>query len=310
MENNFVNIILIHRGQSNYLDTALKCARESNPGANIFLIGDRESCDLDFVKCFNIKDYSLGASEFAKNYEHFSTNTYDFELFCIQRWFILRDFMEANNLNNCFYIDSDVLIFSDLISERSKFSNFLFTLSEETCGHNSFWNSFKAIDDFCVFVENIYNKSDEDSYNELINFWEKYQISKELGGVCDMTLFNMYKKRRPGLIGETASLIENSTYDHNFSSSSQNGVIFKNILGIKNIIWQNRIPYVKNSSGDLIKFNTFHFQGATKKYMARAFNRKKIYPYRLVLRNIFYLFLNIFNVNKFYIKLRNYITNL
>lgn len=48
-------------------------------------------------------------------------------------------------------------------------------------------------------------------------------------------------------------------------------------------------------------------QGVTKKYMSRAYNRKKIYSYQLVLRKIFYSFLKHLDLDKFYVKLRKII---
>lgn len=275
MKKDPINIVIIHRGENDYIHTVLKCAHESNQEANIFLISDRKNNDINFVKYINIDDYFYSAKQFSKNYEHLSTNTYEFELFCIQRWFILRDFMKINKIEKCFYADSDVLIFSNLNTELQKFSNFSFTLSEGTCGHNSFWNNHKALDDFCHFIENIYNKSDLDSYNKILDFWNSYKITQKPGGVCDMTLFKFYKEKYPNNIGETANIIEKSTYDHNFSSNIQDGVFYKNIFGIKKIIWKNNLPYIKNNSNELIKFNTLHLQGWAKKFIPNFYYRDK-----------------------------------
>lgn len=287
-----INIVLIHKGivgrkKDNYLSISLRCAHKYNPRANIFLISDKIENNFSFVKYFNINDYFDSAKKFVNLYQHFSTNSYDFELFCIQRWFILRDFMKINKIDNCFYIDSDVLIFSDLFTEQQKFSNFSFTLSEGTCGHNSFWNSYKAIDDFCNFIENVYSKKDFEYYKKMINFWEKYKISGNLGGVCDMTLFKFYKQKYPNLIGETTKIIDNSTYDHNISCVFQGDINFKNIFGVKNICWRNNLPYVKNSFGELIKFNTLHCQGWAKKIMNKIFLKKKIISLRFLCGRVF-----------------------
>ncbi|MEI6191057.1 MAG: hypothetical protein WCP24_01645 [bacterium] len=275
MLNEPVNIIFIHRGKADYLTVALKCARGSNPEANIFLISDNANDKIDGIIYKDINNYFNSAKQFAKNYEHLSTNTYEFELFCIERWFILRDFTKTNKLERYFHADSDVLIFSDLAVEWPKFSNFSFTLSENTCGHNSFWNNREALDNFCNFIENIYNKKDLDGYNKTLDFWNDYKLTKKPGGICDMTLFYFYQKKHPTIIGETAQIIDGSTYDHNFSSNIQGGVSYKNILGIKKIIWKNNLPYVKNSSGILVRLNTLHLQGWAKKFSSKFYRREK-----------------------------------
>lgn len=305
-----INIIFIHKGiagrkKDDYLSISLKCAHKYNPGANIFLISDKIENNFNFVKYFNINDYCSSAKKFIDLYQHFSTNSYDFEIFCIQRWFILRDFMKINKIDNCFYVDSDVLIFSDLSSEWKKFSSFSFTLSEGTCAHNSFWNNYKAIDDFCNFIENIYSKKDFKYYKKMIDFWEKYKLSGNLGGVCDMTLFNFYKEKYPNLIGETATINNGSTFDHNISCLFQGNVYFNNIFGIKNIIWKGNYPYVKISDGRIIKFNTFHCQGWAKKIMNKLFLKKKIISLRLLCGKIFNYFLKKTNLLGLYNNLKN-----
>ncbi len=282
MNKNKINIIFIHQGRNDYLLTALKCARESNPLADIFLIGDKANNDIDSVSHKYISDYFYSAKQFEKYYKHFSTNSYEFELFCIQRWFILRDFMKENNLESCFYADSDVLIFANLLAEQSKFENYQLALSEGTCGHNSFWNSFDAINNFCNFTKDVYSENNIETYSKLIDFWTKYKLSKKSGGICDMTLLMFYKEKYPTLVGETANIINGSTYDHNLSSKNQNNTIYNNILGIKKVVWKDNLPYVKDDTNILIRFNTLHLQGWTKKLSAKFYYRNKNIIYYLL----------------------------
>jgi len=306
MFNKPINIIFIHRGKCNYLRSSLACARRSNPEANIFLIDDNGNCPFDSIKHYNINDYSDSAKEFAKKYQHFSSNPFDFELFCIQRWFILLDFVKINGLENFFYADSDVLIFSNLTSEWPKFSNFSFTLSEGSSGHNSFWNSPKILDDFCNFVMNIYSQKDKIGYKNIVDFWKNYQLSNKAGGVCDMTLFRFYKERCPGIVGETAIIINDSTYDDNFSSGIQNGVRYKmSIFGTKKIYWKSDEPYGKDNFGKLIKFNTLHFQGDKKRYIGRAYQRKNIYAWGSFVKGKVIIILKKIGLFKLFIKLKN-----
>jgi hypothetical protein len=277
-----MNIVFIHQGNEDYLSVALQCARRSNPEADIFLIGDESNDVFDFVRHFNIKDYFDGANQLAKVYKHFSSNSYQFELFCIQRWFILRDFMHRQNLSDCFYADSDVLIFADLKVEWQKFSRFDFTLSEGMCGHNSFWNSREALDNFCSFVENIYSRKDQLHYDKMINIWEEIRRGGNAGGICDMTFLGFYRLAHPEKVGEMTAIIDGSTYDHSISSDRNGDVTFVMQGGVKKIFWKDGDgrPWglLQGSKDQFVAFNTLHFQGRAKLRMERVFLRKKMKP--------------------------------
>ena len=103
-----MNIVLIHKGFNDYLEYNIKNLTEKFPNSNLYLIGDNHNKNItNKYKCnfFNIKDYYENF-----NYYHYSVNEYDYEEFCIQRWFILKNFMKKNNIKFSIYFDSDVLV--------------------------------------------------------------------------------------------------------------------------------------------------------------------------------------------------------
>lgn len=277
-----VNIIFIHQGDNDYLSVALKCARRSNPEANIFLIGDESNDVFDFVRHYDIKDYFDGARQLAEVYQHFSSNSREFELFCIQRWFILREFLRHQNLSDCFYADSDVLIFADLKNEWQKFSRFDFTLSEGTSAGESFWNSYESLDGFCKFVEAIYSREDTVHYDKMLALWEGMRRGGNAGGICDMTFLGFYRSMHPETAGETTSIIDDSTYDHNILVSCNGDVLFAMQGGVKKIFWVSGDGRPWGSSreeqGRSVAFNTLHFAGRAKVHMELVFLRKKMKP--------------------------------
>jgi hypothetical protein len=305
MTNRPINIIFIHRGEGSYLQYSLAAAHRSNPTANIFLLDDKENCTFNYVKHVNINNYISGAENFAKTYQHLSSNPFDFELFCIQRWFIISDFLKTNSLENFFHADSDVMIFSDLAEEWPKFSNFSLALSQGSSGHNSFWNNAKILADFCDFVSNIYNQNDKENYEKMMAFWKNIKEDHKAGGVCDMTLLRFYRETHLGTVGETAVIVNNSTYDDNISSSIQGGTRYKmSVFGIKIIYWQAGLPYGKDDAGSLIKFNTLHFQGKKKRYMKIALAEKNIYAWQTFAKEKIISILKKIGLFKFYLKLK------
>jgi len=301
------NIIFIHKGNPEYLGYSLKQVRKSNPEANIYLLGDESNNKYDFIDHYKIADFSEGANKLAKVYEHMSTNTYQFELFCIQRWFILNEFVKKNNINQFFHADSDVLIFVDIAKEFDKFKEYDFTLSQGTSGHDSFWFKTEVLNDFCDFVENIYTKKDIETYNKLKNFHENYKKTGNLGGVCDMTFLRFYKESGFAKVGESTEVIGNSTYDHNFSSSKNGLHLFKSRCSLKKILWKEGAPYGKLVNDNLVKFNTLHLQGGIKKHIKQLLNEKNICPINNIIKLGFLKTLKFFGLLNLFSKMRNFL---
>ena len=108
-------IIFIHTGYSSYLEFTLRQAKFTSPSSEVILLGDDANASLgSVVRHVNIRQYSKGASEFEKVYQHFSTNPYNYERFCLQRWFMLEEFMRSSGYQEVFVCDSDVLMYADI----------------------------------------------------------------------------------------------------------------------------------------------------------------------------------------------------
>jgi len=171
-------------------------------------------------------------------------------------------------------LDSDVLIYVNLEEEAEKFKNFDIAITTETCP--SFWNSSDSIVKFCDFVSNIYSKEDAIYYQKLINFSENYKKKSKLGGVCDLTLFSLYKNSNNTNIGETNKFADDWVYDDNFSSEKVGPFEFKKKYGVKKIIWIKNIPFGILKNGRKIRFKCLHLQGRTKVYAEQIFLHKEI----------------------------------
>ncbi|WP_416666457.1 hypothetical protein [Egbenema bharatensis] len=262
-----IPIVLIHRSDSDYLLYSLMQAKIRNPDSRIYLLGDFSNNHYQFSEHYQIDDYFKGANDFAKSYQHFSTNPFQFELFCFQRWFVLRDFMRNNAISQCFHMDSDVMLFAEITSEYRNFSQFDFTLSRSQSSdslspHCSFINSLEALDSFCDFLMRLYR---EPQLTQLMEQQFLKRCRSGLpGGACDMTAFREYVASSSVRVGYTSDIINDSVYDHRIRSSD--GFVM-NPLGLKQIQWIDNQPFGKTSEGDLIKFNALHFQGNSKKFM-------------------------------------------
>ncbi|WP_414584591.1 hypothetical protein [Scytonema sp. PCC 10023] len=259
-----VPIVLIHRTDSDYLLYSLSQAKKVNPQSNIHLIGDPSNSHYAFVKHYNILDYFQEAQEFSEYYQHLNTNPYEYEIFCFQRWLVLKNFMLINKIEKCFYMDSDVMLYADMTLEEKRFSRFDFTLSyppqaDSPSPHCSFINNINALNDFCDFLKEIYLN------DSLLNIMKlQFDRCAGHGGACDMTAFREYQNRGRSKIGNTSIILNDSIYDHNINDSHG----FEMCNGIKNINLRNGKPFCRYSDCNKeIKFKILHFQGGAKKFM-------------------------------------------
>jgi hypothetical protein len=271
----FLPIVFIHRGNSAYLKYSLSQAQATNPRSSIILLGDPSNDCYNFVVHREIDDFFRGASEFEKIYTHFSTLPPSFELICFQRWFILKDFLLANKINRCLYLDSDIMLYTDVTADSEKFAHFDFTLAHQINGCTFFLNRVAALDEFCQFLMDVYNKKDSYVYDKLLAHYVVRKRHGLTGGVCDMTAFQLYAENHFGEIGEVAQIIDGSVYDPAITILRPG---FEMEGGIKKVVWRNGLPYGKHANtGREIRFNSLHFHGSTSKSMMGQFYTGKLY---------------------------------
>jgi len=238
----------------------------SNPNSQVYLIGDDENDVYEFVAHENIIDYSARANEFACIYQHLSSNSRSFELFCFQRWFVLREFLEKKGINECLYVDSDVMLYADVTEEQERFRSFEFTLHSERDVNCMFINEVSTLGDLCEFVFTSYE--DPSKLGELRALHKDCVDAGVSGGICDMTVWEQYAGRNPERVGDTSVIIERSTFDSSMCVS--NG--FEMGAGMKKIRLIDGQPHCLHiESGQQIKFCVLHFQGQSKEHLAEYF---------------------------------------
>jgi hypothetical protein len=256
-----VPLIFIHRTEDNYIEYVLKQAKRANPKSAVFLIGSESN--RKFISAgmqhFLIRDYFEGASQFAKIYKHVSHLEYEYLLFCFQRWFVLRDFMLKQNINECWVIDTDVMVFADL--DEPRFDNFSFEKN---------WNSkipLSKIKDFCKLQMDYFSN---DSSFELLKTYAIHRGHQRNNEplISDMVTMNLYyenylKEKR------TNGVFADSFFDTNLFVSSP-GV---EMLGKRKKIYliDNTLYCKKLISNEFIKVNSIHFTAPQNKKFIKYF---------------------------------------
>lgn len=253
------SVIFMHYGNSSYLGHSLSQAKKSNPNTDVILLGDDSNNNYSFVNHIKI---NLGKSveEFNKVYKHMSSNPYEYEIFCIQRWFILRDFMSQYNMNQCYYQDSDVMLYTDVNKEA--FSHFDLSFFGGFSGHTTFINNVNALDDFCTFIMKCY--TDKSRLSRLENIYQGLLEKHLPGGICDMTLIDHYCQQSQYTICNLEKVVDDTTFDHNINVVQD----YEHWFGRKKIYRTNSGIFCKNIPlNRYVMFYSLHFQGDTKIFM-------------------------------------------
>lgn len=268
-----IPVIFIHKGYQPYLEFTVKQALKNN---DVVFIGDT---DLPFrdekLKIEKLSDYSENVDEFSKLYIHLNTTPFDYELFCFNRWFVLKNYMKKNGLSKIFYVDSDVLLFTNVNSEYKKYEQYEFTLLHRSAATSSFI-TIKGLDSFCRLLLNTYRDKSSYTFRKMDSHFRVRQSCGLAGGVCDMTALELFHYLDdlgggPGRVGEMMQIIDDSTYDHNINTPDND---FDYSNGRKNVQIIDGIPYVFNIKlNKLIKFNCLHFQGGSKNFIQNVYTR-------------------------------------
>ena len=276
-----VPIVFFHLGNPNYLQQVIDKSREFN--SRVVLLGDNTNTNLDVehYDCTNFQSKDI--EEFVKSYKHMSTNNLNFEILCFVRWFFIRDFMKNTKTSVCFHADSDLLVYSDLSSVWSEFSDYRYCLMKpedlpeenfrwSASGHNSFW-TYDGICEFCNFLLDQYKSPEK--LEELMDKWRYHIDNDKPGGVCDMTLiWRFIKHKGEENVGILSEVTNGSTFDDNISDPNNRKVDEYELdldLGIKKITFEKGRPYgYNNHYKEKVKFHTLHMQGP-KKALIRDF---------------------------------------
>jgi hypothetical protein len=256
-------IIFIHRGACRYLAGSITQARQSSPGSDIFLLGDRFNAGFRLARHFETAAFADGAEKFAAVYQHRSTHELEYELFCFQRWFYLQSFLKAKQLDACLYLDSDVLLFADATQEARVYQECDLTLSQ-TSPHCVFFNRRESLDRFCDFLMECYTSPE--LFARLDAEYIERQARKAPGGVCDMRVFSLFDTMGMGKAGDLREIRDGATYDHAMGQSD--GYEMRN--GIKHIEWRDGRPFCRHeATGEMVRFKALHFQGSAKRFLRR-----------------------------------------
>lgn len=151
----------------------LKVARRNNPDREIYFLGDETNRRFvpTGVQFFSLTAYRQGflLAEFQKVFvpivgrAHHFNKTGGVETwlrFVFERWFIILEFLNEQNISAFWIFDSDTLIAGDLRARESRFSGLDATEQCVGCCLNGWVSSRSVVDGYCREMVELYQRPD------------------------------------------------------------------------------------------------------------------------------------------------------
>ena len=164
-------LIFIHYGQAGYLPVVLSAARRSNPGKEIYFLGDDSNRRLvpNGVRFFPLQAFRRGdlLAEFQKVFVPLAGRAHHFNKtggvetwlrFVFERWFVIREFLHAQSIGAFWIFDSDTLIAGDLASREERFVGFDATEQCAGCCLNGYVSSREVVDGYCQKMVELFRR--------------------------------------------------------------------------------------------------------------------------------------------------------
>jgi hypothetical protein len=144
-------LIFFHRGFEPYVAFTLWQARQTNPRSPVYLLGD-ESNDLSDIGVNHVRfrDGEGEAGEFVAAYQHLSGHELACERLCFERWFHLREFLQAGGIKDFCFLDSDYFLLMDLEELRPGWAGF--EMAGAPAWAFCYFSGPDVITQFCAFT--------------------------------------------------------------------------------------------------------------------------------------------------------------
>ena len=220
--NKEIPIVIIHTGFREYLKINLEISSQYN---SIYLIGDNSLKELGNIINVTYVDinkyrYKSDVQKLAKMFSNMSSNNGNLEYVCFERIFILKYFLEENNIERIFHMDSDNILLSN-INHYNFQKDVAYCLVQNYHKHRMSNSVHVGLlnQHFCnVFIQlykDIYdNKSKFHLIQDKVNYHKQHNGTFQGGGICDMTLYYIIANEK---LIDVQNLLE-----------PNNGVIFMN----------------------------------------------------------------------------------
>ncbi len=247
-----------------------------------------ENRDLTYLKlyekkarCLNLNVIIIGPDQLKNNtryerflslYEHYSPNSFQFEISCFARYFAIA---AAHQDGTSFILsDSDIYLVNDLrhIREDNSLSG-VFVGSEgfyeggseqQISPHFSIWNK-ELINNFTDYLLETYERNEKDNF--LARYYEEQQEKIGKTAISDMTLLYMWVKEKGVPYLNSNAITSLLGIDHNIASVYSENGIYQSFGDRKAVTLKEEGVYFRISNGTTQSMSVIHFQGEYKQVL-------------------------------------------
>lgn len=213
-------IIFCHYGNSKYLPYVFKCAKISNPNAEIILLGDDSNLEVARscgISHFQLKDYDFGEElkKFDQLYELISTPSFDgfkhgedWNKFVFRKWLMLDNFLRQHQIERFWHFDSDNMIFTDLSTLEHKYLHLDCTVQCMGKCMKGFFSNREIIERYNEKINEVFARKDFIAQ-------VKKEMSKESGPSCfnEMNVYEIFQQEENFKYLRLSAISDNSSFD-------------------------------------------------------------------------------------------------
>lgn len=265
-----IPVLFFQAGDARHLPYTFWQARKWAGDSPLILLGDQSNRHYRGLEHVPIRDFASAVPRLRDIYVHISSNTPEFEFFCLARWLVMAEFARRQGLKEFLYLDSDVLIYekpADIVRRIppcQMAAIWLVDLGATFAGivpATTYIGDASILEAIEATMLQFYGDPEE-----VHNMQHIYQemVQQKLGGVSDMyflargvhrvggNALNLWEPHKDGLVDI------NITHEGGFRMQA----------GRKEIEFRGGQPYgFHQPDAQWRRFSTLHFGGHSKKMM-------------------------------------------
>jgi hypothetical protein len=209
-------------------------------------------------------------------YVHISSNTPEFEFFCLARWLVMAEFARRQGLREFLYLDSDVLLYEAPVSIAARIPPCRIALSwygdldpagDVACPAVTLIRDAGVL---AEIIEDIFSFYRDRPQLESVREALSETVRQHRGGISDMWFLARAIRSRSLPAFNLGYPVQDGAVDFNMFQA--NG--FRCREGLKEIVFRDRRPYgFCEADSRWIRFATLHFGGHTKRKIANYLGR-------------------------------------
>lgn len=269
-------VVFFQAGDAQHLPYTFWQARHWAGSSPLILLGDKTNRHYRGLEHVPIRDFASAVPRLRDSYVHMSSNSAEFEFFCLARWLVIEEFARRTGLREFLYLDSDVLLYETPGNIARLIPPCRMTLAWQgpknsvggvVSAGEALIRDAGVLGEFCETLISFY-----ENRKAVVDTQEKFEemITNKKGGISDMWFWTLFAKQNQQAIYNTWDPEKEVHLDIIISQSGG----FRYREGFKEIEFRDGQPYgFYEVTQRWVRFATIHFGGASKQKIHQYLGR-------------------------------------